>query len=71
VLDPLVLTATAFPIPDRTENALAEEPSLFGLECPVVDRLGVFYLTTTPGADGFRRRHPDADMIETLLAIQA
>jgi hypothetical protein len=39
VTDPLVLSAVALPVLGGTEDALAEEPVLLGLERPVVDRL--------------------------------
>ena len=41
VADPLVLAAVALPVLGRTEDALAEEPVLLGLQRPVVDRLGL------------------------------
>src|ERR1051325_1154711 len=41
VADALVLAAMAFPVLDRTEDALAEEAVLLGLERPVVDRFGL------------------------------
>src|SRR4029453_10941826 len=37
VTDPLVLPAVALPVLGRTEDALAEEPVLLGLQRPVVD----------------------------------
>ena len=40
VLDAFVLSAGAFPVLGRTENAFAEESALFGLEGAVVDRFG-------------------------------
>src|SRR5206468_10749827 len=37
--DPLVLAAVAFPVPRGTEDALAEQAVLLGLQRAVVDRL--------------------------------
>ena len=44
VFDSLVLAAIALPVAHRTEDALAEQATLLGLERPVVDRLGVLHL---------------------------
>jgi hypothetical protein len=41
VADALVLAAVALPVLGRTEDALAEEPVLLGLQRAVVDRLGL------------------------------
>src|SRR4029453_14875209 len=41
VADPLVLPAVALPVLGRTEDALAEEAVLLGLERSVVDGLGL------------------------------
>ena len=41
ITDALVLTAMAFPVLDRTKNALAEQAVLLGLERAVVDGLGL------------------------------
>ena len=71
VLDALVLAAGALPVLDRTEDALAEEPTLLGLECAVVDGLGVLDLTLRPGADGLRRRDLDRDVVHQVHLVQA
>jgi len=41
MFDALVLAAIAFPVANRSKNALAEQTALLGLECPVIDRLRV------------------------------
>jgi hypothetical protein len=64
VLDALVLSARALPIPRGTEDALTEESALLGLERAVVDRLGVFDFAAGPRTDGIRRSHGDADLVK-------
>src|SRR5213076_1057025 len=54
VADPLVLAAVALPVLGRTEDALAEQPILLGLQGPVVDRLRLGHLTRGPAADLLR-----------------
>ena len=44
VLDPLILTAVAFPVLHGSEDPLAEEAVSFGLQGPVVDGFGLGYL---------------------------
>ncbi len=51
VADPLVLAAVALPVLGGTEDALAEEPVLLGLQRAVVDRLGLRDLAVAPAAD--------------------
>ena len=65
VLDALVLSAGAFPVPCRTENALAEQAALFRLEGAVVDRLRVldFALGSRSGSVS-GRGDGDGDVIE-------
>ena len=48
IADALVLPAMALPVLDRTEDALAEQAVLLGLERPVVDGLGLGHLTPRP-----------------------
>src|SRR6185312_4194235 len=48
IADALVLPAMALPVLDRTENALAEEAVLFGLERPIVDGFGRRDFTPRP-----------------------
>ena len=45
VLDAFVFSAGTFPVTGRAEDALAEEPTFFRLERPVVDRFRIFHLT--------------------------
>ena len=46
VADLLVLTAVAFPVLGGTEYSFTEQTVLLGLECSVVDRLGLPYLAS-------------------------
>src|SRR3954466_2830845 len=48
VANSLVFTAVAFPVLDRTEDALAEQAVLLWLERAVVDGLGLEHLTPRP-----------------------
>src|SRR6185437_12318232 len=48
IADALVLAAMAFPVLDRAEDALAEEPILLRLERPVIDGLRLGDLTPGP-----------------------
>ena len=48
VLDALVLSAGAFPVARRTEDALAEQAALFRLERAVVDRFRILDLALAP-----------------------
>src|SRR4051812_958982 len=66
VADALVLTAVALPVLGGTEDALAEEPVLLGLERPVVDGLRLRHLTARPRADLLRRGESDADGVEVV-----
>ena len=69
VLDPLVFSARAFPIPGRPENALAKQTALFGLEGPVVDRLRILDLTLAPRPHRVRGRDADRDLVEADRAF--
>ena len=62
----LVLAAVALPVLGRTEDALAEEPVLLGLERAVVDGLGLRDLARAPGADLLRGGEADADGVEIV-----
>ena len=64
VLDALVLAAGALPVPGGTEDPLAEQAALFGLEGPVVDGFRVLHLALGPGADDFRGGHGDGDLVK-------
>src|SRR5690606_26217027 len=48
IANPLVLAARALPVLDRTEDPLAEQAVLLGLERAIVDRLGLGDLTPRP-----------------------
>src|SRR5881275_3613786 len=61
VADPLVLAAVALPVLGGTEDALAEQAVLLGLERPVVDRLGLRDLAGAPAPDLLRRGETDLD----------
>ena len=54
VADALVLAAVALPVLCGTEDALAEEPVLLGLQRAVVDRLGLGDLAGAPATDLLR-----------------
>jgi hypothetical protein len=71
VLDALVLSAGALPIPGGTENALAEEAALLWFEGAVIDRLWIFYLAVTPRADGIGRGDGNRDLVEADGAFLA
>src|SRR4029453_17517970 len=66
VADCLVLAAVALPVLRGTEDALAEEPVLLGLQRPVVDCLGLRDLAARPRADLRRGREPDLDCVEIV-----
>ena len=64
--NPLVLTAGALPVLGRTEDLLAEEAILLGLERAVVDGLGLLDLTVGPHADAVRGREPNFQVGEIV-----
>src|SRR5207237_5046020 len=66
VADPLVLAAVALPVLGRTEDALAEQPVLLGLERAVVDRLRLGDLAARPRADLLRGSEADGDCVEVV-----
>src|SRR5689334_6839981 len=66
VTDALVLAAVALPVLGGTEDALAEEAVLLGLQGAVVDRLGLGDLAGAPGADLLGGREPDLDRVEII-----
>ncbi len=66
VADPLVLAAVALPVLGRTEDALAEEPVLLGLQRPVVDRLRLRDLAVAPAADLLAGGEADLDGVEVV-----
>ena len=57
----LVLAAVALPVLRRTEDLLAEEAVLLGLERAVVDRLGLLHLAVRPGEDVAGGREIDGE----------
>src|SRR5215216_923428 len=66
VPDSLVLAAVALPVFGRTEDALAEEPVLLGLQGAVVDRLRLGDLAVAPAPDLLRGGEPDLDCVEIV-----
>src|SRR6185295_1410964 len=66
VTNSLVFAAMAFPVLYRTEDALAEQAVLLGLERAVVDRLGLGHLARGPAADLLGRSQADLDRVEVV-----
>src|SRR4051812_212531 len=66
VADSLVLAAVALPVLGGTEDALAEEPILLGLQRAVVDGFRLGDLAARPGPDLLRRGESDADGVEVV-----
>ena len=64
--DALVLAAVALPVLGRTEDLLAEESVLLGLERAVVDGLGLLDLAVGPHADRVGGGQPDPELIEVV-----
>src|SRR5687767_15661041 len=64
VLHALVLAAQALPVGNRPEDLGAEQAVAFGLEGPVVDRLGLGHFAKRPGANLLRRSQGDPDGVE-------
>src|SRR4051794_36425561 len=64
--DALVLTAGALPVTGRTEDLLAEEPVLFRLQGPVVDRFRLLDLTVRPGTDVLGSSEANTQLIEEV-----
>ena len=64
VLEPLVFTAQAFVVLDRTENTRAEQAITLRLERTVVDGLRLFHFAKRPGTDQVRRRQTDLQFVE-------
>src|ERR1700704_5599368 len=62
----LVLAAVALPVLGRTEDALAEEPVLLGLERAVVDRLRLGHFPRAPAADLLGGSEADLDGVEVV-----
>ena len=66
VADALVLAAVALPVLGGTEDALAEEAVLLGLERAVVDGLRLGHLAGRPGVDVLRGGQADLDVVEIV-----
>ena len=66
VADALVLAAVALPVLRGTEDALAEQAVLLGLERAVVDGLGLGHLPGGPLTDLLRRGEADTDCVEIV-----
>ncbi|GAA3143700.1 hypothetical protein GCM10017687_70610 [Streptomyces echinatus] len=64
--DALVLAAVALPVPGRTEDLLAEESVLFGLERAVVDGLRLLDLAVAPLADVVSGCQTDPELVEEV-----
>lgn len=64
--DTLVLAAVALPVPGRTEDLLAEESVLLGLEGAVVDGLGLLDLAVAPLTDVVSGGQTDPELIEEV-----
>ena len=64
--NPLVLATGAFPVLGRTEDLLAEETVLLGLERAVVDGLGLLDFAVGPHADAVRSREPNLQVGEIV-----
>ena len=62
--DALVLAAGALPVLDGTEDLLAEQAVLLGLEGTVVDGLGLLHLAERPAADRVGAGQRDLDRVE-------
>ena len=70
VLDFLVFSASALPVPCRPENLLAKKTALFGLKCAVVDRLRLFNFPARPLiADHIVRRNLDGQLIKLGITL--
>src|SRR5262249_17498892 len=63
-LHALVLAAGALVVLGRPEDARAEQAVALGLECPVVDGLGLLDLAVRPVANLLRRGQLDPDRAE-------
>src|SRR5262249_22306692 len=62
----LVLAAVALPVPGGTEDALAEQTVLLGLERPVVDGLRLLHLAFGPGRDLIGIGQADPQLVEVV-----
>ncbi|SLD06273.1 Uncharacterised protein [Mycobacteroides abscessus subsp. massiliense] len=62
----LVLAAVALPVASRSEDLLAEQAVLLGLERAVVDGLRLLDFAEGPVSDVIRRREADTEFIEEV-----
>ena len=62
----LVLAAVALPVASRSEDLLAEQAVLLGLERAVVDGLGLLHLAKGPGANVIGSGQADPEFIEEV-----
>ena len=69
MLDAFVFSAVALPVALGTEDALAEETALFGLEASVVDGFWILDFPMAPGPDHFRGSHLDGDRLESGISL--
>src|SRR6185295_8770921 len=71
VFHALVLSAQAFPVRDRPENARAEEPVALRLEGAVIDRLwfGHFPVRPVPNFFGRRQRNTNSFKVRSQLLL--
>jgi hypothetical protein len=69
VLDPLVLSARAFPVARRPENALAKQAAFFRFEGPVIDRLRIFDFALAPRPHRVRGGDSNRHLIEAYGAF--
>ena len=71
MLDALVLSAGAFPVLDRTENAFAEQPALFRLEGAVIDCFRILDFAFGPSPNRFGRGDGDCHGFDLVHFVQA
>ena len=71
VLDSLVLSAGAFPVPGRTEDSLAKQTAFFRFESSVIDRLGILDLAFTPRPHRIAGGNANCHLIKTYRALFA
>src|ERR1700724_1582553 len=66
IFHPLVFTAQALVVLDRTEDPGAEKSIAFGFEGAVIDCLRLFNLAEGPGQNLLRARDRNLDLIESV-----
>ena len=70
MFDALVLSAGAFPVLDRAENAFAKKAALLRLERPIIDRFRVLHFPFGPGTDRFGRSDRNRHVLYLINLIQ-